>query len=447
MAKKTFRGGVHPHDFKALAKDAPIRDLALPELLTVPMSQHIGRPATPVVKATDTVRRGDLLGEAAGFVSANVHAPTSGTVKRIVRCNTPTGLVCDAVLLAPDGEDAWAEGLEAETDPLALEPKAIVGRAQAAGLVGMGGATFPTHVKLSPPDEKPIDTVILNGVECEPFLTADYRLMLERPTPIVEGLRLAMKAVGCARGIIGIEANKPDAAEILREACEKVEDASVRLSVELLPVKYPQGAEKQLIQALLGREVPSGGLPMDVGVVVQNVATAAALAEACRSARPLTERIVTVTGEGVDAPCNLRARIGTPIGNLLDEAGFDPARTRKLVCGGPMMGMAHFDLEMPVNKGLSGLLALVDPQIYPHRNCIRCGRCVRGCPQGLMPSELSLLVESGRFHEARERNLLDCMECGVCTYQCPSRRPIVQWVKLAKYELARERAREAARAE
>ncbi len=441
---KTFKGGTHPHDFKELAKNQKIAECDVPTEVIVPMAQHIGAPAKVLVKATDEVKRGQLIGEPAGFVSAGVHSPVSGKVKKIIQCNTPIGTTCQAVLIENDGKDEWADGCNVDTDVSTLSSADICKKVAWAGIVGMGGATFPTHVKLSPPPEKKIDAVILNGVECEPYLTSDYRLMLEKPETIVEGLKLLLKAVDCKNGYIGIEANKEDAFRIMDKLCKEMSGDGITLIAELLEVKYPQGAEKQLIKAILDREVPSGGLPMDVGVVVQNVATASAVYEACSKNRPLTERIVTATGDGVKEPKNFLARIGTPAKYLLGKCGFKE-NVNKLIYGGPMMGMAHFDLEMPVNKGMSGILSLCNAEVYEHRRCIRCGRCVEGCPQQLLPSELSLVIESGRFNDSKDINVLDCIECGVCTYVCPARRPIVQWIKLAKYELNRQRLRAAAK--
>ncbi len=433
---RRFRGGTHPPDHKHYAKDCAIADAPVPDELVVPLSQHIGKPAEAVVQAGEAVRRGQLLGRAAGFVSAAVHSPVSGTVKKLVETPHPLGMKVPGVLLENDHADAWAEGCNETRGTGDLDAAAIVTAVQEAGIVGMGGATFPTHVKLSPPKDKPIDTVILNGVECEPFLTADHRLMLESPTTILEGMRLVMRAVGATAGIVGIEANKPDAADAIRS--ELADAADIR--VEVLPVMYPQGGEKQLIAACTGREVPSGGLPMDIGVVVQNVGTAHAVWEACARRRPLTERITTVTGPGVGTPQNLRVRIGTPVSALLAHCGYDAAATRKLVLGGPMTGPAQFDTTIPVNKGTSGVLALTEAATGPHRDCIRCGRCVDGCPAGLVPSQISILAERGECLETKAWDVLDCIECGVCTYVCPARRPIVHWVKVCKGELARQRA-------
>lgn len=441
--KKMFRGGVHPHDFKELSKDCPITDAPVPAVLVVPLQQHIGAPAKAVVMPGQEVKRGQMIGEAGGFVSAVVHSPVSGKVKSMDDAFHPMGMRCKALVIENDGRDEWAEGCNIESaDGHEFAPAEIVAAIKWAGLVGMGGATFPTHVKLSPPPEKKIDTVILNGVECEPFLTADYRLMLESPRTICRGLQLLKTALHAEKAYIGIEANKPDAFELIRKTLSEMGDFA---EARLLPVMYPQGAEKQLIYACTGREVPSGGLPMDAGVCVQNVGTAHAVYEAVCRKRPLTERITTVTGPGVARPANFRVRIGTLARTLLDICGFDEKHTNKLIYGGPMMGAAHFDIDMPVNKGMSGIVALTDARAYVHGACIRCGRCVEICPAGLIPSEFSILGERGDYLKTQDCNLMDCIECGACTYICPARRPIVQWIKVAKGELARERVKQSAK--
>ncbi len=434
----TFRGGVHPHDdHKAMAKDRAIQDAPIPAELVVPLSQHIGAPAQAAVKPGETVKRGQLIAEAGGFVSAAVHSPVSGTVKKLTQTLHPLGPECDAILIENDGEDTWAEGRDTGEKPVEnCDAETIRKAVQEAGIVGMGGATFPTHVKLSPPAQKPIDTVILNGVECEPYLTADYRLMLESPETIVKGLQLLLKAVGAKRGIVGIEANKPDAYEAIKSALIR---SGGPFEAVLLEVKYPQGAEKQLIDACLRREVPSGGLPMDVGALVQNVGTAHAVYEAVCLNRPLTERITTVTGGAVERPGNFRVRVGTPAKVLLDLCGYQEFRAKKLIFGGPMMGAAHFDTSVPVNKGMSGILGLTEAPRYVYRDCIRCSRCVDHCPAGLMPSAISIRAERGEYFSCTEVDILDCIECGVCTYICPARRPIVQWVKTAKSAIAAEK--------
>lgn len=444
MSQYYFPGGVHPHDYKELSKDAPLTDAPVPTLLTVPFGQHIGKPAQCMVAVGDAVKRGQLIGKADGFISANIHSPVSGTIKKMVECNTPLGTVVPGVLIENDMQDTWDDGCNIErtvAELAALSAADIRSAASEAGIVGMGGATFPTHVKLSPPVEKPIDHVIINGVECEPFLTSDDWLERTSADTIVAGLKLVMRAVNCTRGVIAVEDNKPEGLAAMQKAVAAAAENGMTLSVTALTVRYPQGAEKQLIYAVTGREVPSGGFPMDVGCVVQNVATAHALYEACRFRRPLTERIVTVTGDGVSTPANLKVRIGTPVQALLEQCGFDRKAIRKVIFGGPMMGMAHFDLEMPVTKGTSGVIALKHAKDFAFGNCIRCGRCVDGCPQGLLPSDFSIMIQAGRFDDAKAINLLDCIECGICTYICPARRPIVQWIKLAKMELRKQPAK------
>ncbi len=429
MALLTFRGGVHPPEHKELSNKKPIQPLTPPKLVTIPLVQHIGAPTKPVVSAGQEVKRGQLLAEPTGFVSAAVHASVSGKVLSISETVNPMGRPVPAVVIENDGRDEWIE-LEEDPEYLSRPPDVLKERIQRAGIVGMGGAAFPTHVKLSPPKEKPIDVVILNGAECEPYLTADHRLMVERPREIIEGLKIIMRILGVEKGYIGIENNKPDAIDRMREAAE-----GEPIEVVALQVKYPQGAEKMLIKAITGREVPAGGLPMDVGVVVQNVGTSYAIYEACRFGRPLIERVVTVTGRGVKEPGNFLTRVGTPIGELIEAAGGLADRAVKIVMGGPMMGFAQYSLDVPVTKGTSGVLVL-SPAEYvsadSYRACIRCGRCIDACPMGLIPSMLSILSEKGFYEDTKEYNLFDCFECGTCTYVCPAKRPIVQLIRLAK---------------
>lgn len=433
---KSFRGGIHPPYRKELAKDKPIEEFPPPEEVVVALSQHIGAPCKPVVKRRDEVKKGQMIGEPGGFVSAPVHSPVSGRVKRIEPAPHPLGKSVLSVIIENDGEESWVDGANQRRDWSTLSADELKAEIQKAGIVGLGGATFPTHVKLSPPPDKPIDTVILNGAECEPYLCADHRLMLEKPAEIVEGLRVILKILRVSRAIIAIEANKLDAYEAIRA------HTNGEIELELLEVKYPQGAEKQLIKAVLGREVPPPpGLPMDVGVVVQNVATSYAVFEAIVLNKPLIERVISVSGEGVKDPCNLLTRIGTPIRLLLERAGMLPG-VNKVILGGPMMGLAQYCLETPTTKGVNGIVAFVGASLPEHGPCIRCGKCVESCVMGLNPSELSIILENRDLEALKQTRVMDCIECGCCTYGCPAKRPIVHWVKFGKAELARFRAQE-----
>ncbi len=428
MKQKTFPGGLHPPDNKHWTAHKPIVDCPLPEELVIPLSQHIGAPADACVAVGDRVGKGQVIGQARGFVSVAVHASTSGEVTAVEPRPHPSGRKLPAVVIRPDGADAWIDGLQ-EADPAALPPEAIRERIRAAGIVGMGGATFPTHVKLSPPDDKPINTLILNGVECEPYLTADHRLMLEETERIVDGIAILRRALGVARVLVGIEANKPDAIAVLGKA-----GTAAGFEVVSLAVKYPQGAEKQLIQALTGRQVPSGGLPMDVGVVVQNIGTAAAVADAVRHGRPLVERIATISGPAVRDPGNLRIRVGTPLSHLVACCGGTVAEPAKIIMGGPMMGAAQLSLDVPATRGTSGLL-LFGPGQFPllaEGPCIRCARCVQACPAHIMPTTIAQYARLDLFDEAEQYDAMDCIECGCCSYTCPAAIPLVQTIRQAK---------------
>jgi electron transport complex protein RnfC len=433
MVRGRFFGGIHPSYNKELARDQAIEVMPLPEKLVVHFSQNLGAPPEPVVEKGDEVKKGQLIAKATGFVSAPVHAPTSGTVKSIDVYPHPVGADMPAAVIIPDGRDEWAEGCDVERELKSLDADAIKNMIHDGGLVGMGGASFPTHVKLSPPKDKPIDLLVINGAECEPYLTADHRLMLEKPSEILEGAALFALILGVRRVVVAIEKNKPDAIEEMRRALAGREG----FSVSALDVVYPQGAEKQLIFALSRRRVPAGGLPMDVGVLVQNVGTALASYEAVRYARPLIQRVVTVTGSGVGQPKNVLVRIGTSFEDLVRFCGGLEEKTGKVISGGPMMGVAQYSLEASVTKGTSGIVLLTRDEIpqFVSDACIRCGRCVQVCPMSMNPSALSIFVERMQFEEAEEYNAFDCIECGCCAYVCPSKRPLVQHFRRAKAEI------------
>ena len=429
MGLATFKGGIHPPDKKIFSANSPIAASKPPKIAVIPLSQHIGAPCNAIVTIGQEVKKGEVVGEPAGFVSSPVHASVSGKVVAIGEFPNAMGRMVNSVVIENDGKEDWT-ALKDNPDYMSLPPEALKEKVKAAGIVGMGGAAFPTVVKLSPPKEKQIDAVLINGAECEPYLTADYRLMVERPKEVIEGLKILMKILGVQKGYVGIENNKPDAVAKMKEAA-----SGSGIEVLALEVKYPQGAEKMLIKAILGREVPPRALPMDVGVVVQNVGTALAIYEAARFGKPLIERVVTVTGEGIAEPKNLMVRIGTKISDLIEECGGFKDGVGKVISGGPMMGFALSSLEVAVTKGTSGILVIPEEGVFHAEAfgpCIRCGRCIDACAMGLMPSMLSVLSERGFYEEAKEYNLFDCFECGSCTFVCPSKRPIVQLVRLAK---------------
>ncbi len=431
---KSFRGGIHPAEQKRHTEKKPLEVMPPPGRVIIPLRQHVGAPARATVKIGDAVKTGQCVARGAGFVSTAMHASISGEIVSIKSFNHPVFHSCEAIEIKSDGKDEWARGEARSRDSLdEIKPDEIKNIVTESGIVGLGGAAFPTHVKLSPPPEKKIELYILNGAECEPYLTADDRIMQERAADIILGLRLMMKAIGVERGIIGVEANTPDSLRSLGEAASEYPDIVVRK----LPTKYPQGAEKQLIWVLTGREVPSGGLPMDVGVGINNVGTALAMAEAVFDGKPLVERALTVTGSAFSQPRNLIVRLGTSFRDVIDYCGGFSAEPVKILMGGPMMGIAQHTIDVPVIKGTSGIVALTeaDVDIVESQTCIRCGRCVNACPMYLLPSALGILCERHKFEEAKALGLLDCVECGCCTYVCPSGRPMVHMFKFGKTEL------------
>lgn len=429
---KTFKiGGIHPKERKISAGKA-IQPLAIPDQVIIPLAQHIGAPCQPVVKRGDAVKVGSLIGKTVGFVSANIHSPVSGTVMKLDKALDASGYRRDAVYIKVEG-DEWEDGIDC-TDTLVkestLSSKEIIDKIAAAGIVGMGGATFPTHVKLTPPPGTKAEILIVNGVECEPYLTSDHQLMMEKTDEILVGTTLVMKALNVQKAIIGIENNKKDALAQFRKRVK----AYPHIHVEALKVQYPQGGEKQLIDALLGRQVPSGALPVSVGAVVQNVATIFAIYEAVQKNKPLVERVVTVTGKEVKHPCNIRARVGVPIHLLIDAAGGLPETTGKIISGGPMMGKSLPSTDIPVTKGTSGILLIpsLEAKRKAMKECIRCSKCLTVCPMGLNPTLLMNLTEYEVWDRAEKNAITDCIECGSCSYTCPSDRPLLDYIRLGK---------------
>jgi len=436
---RKFKGGVHPSDSKTLSAFKPIQDAPLFNKYNVIVHQNIGAPPEIVVKKGDTVKKGALLAKAGGFVSVPLHAPTSGTVSAIDKCEGPFSISVPAIEITADGEDEWGSPFEPVAGWQNADPAELRQRAADAGIVGMGGAGFPAHIKLSPPEGKEIDTLLLNGAECEPYLTADHRLMVEQAEEVVLGAAVIARILGLETAMIGVEENKSDAIEKLKEVAGKY-----NVTVQSLPVNYPQGAERQLIYALTGREVPIGGLPMDVKCVVQNVASAAAVAEAVIKGRPSIERITTVTGAPVVNPGNWRLRLGTTIAQVLELAGGVKEQPAKLLLGGPMMGVAQSSLDVTTMKNTSGILLISADEVsfYTAEPCIRCGRCVECCPMRILPATISQAVENERFDLAEQLNVLACIECGACSYLCPSHRPLNQHFKRAKAEITAQRKKE-----
>jgi len=432
---------IHPPDFKNITKNKKIEQAPLPKRAILHLSQHAGAPSEPAVNAGDSVKTGSLIAHAKGFISANLHSSISGRVIAIEESPHPIIGISKAIIVESDGQDTKAslDSIPAK-DVSALSKEEIAALIREAGIVGMGGAAFPLSVKLNPPPAKKINTLIINGAECEPFLTCDHRLMLEKPKEIILGVQLMAKVLGVKDIIIGIEENKLDAIENIKSALFRIKDENCRINMVNLKTRYPQGGEKQLIETLLDKEVPSGGLPLDIGVVVNNVQTVFAVYEAVYLRKPLYERVITVSGSFPSIAKNILTRIGTPIKDILDYCGLSPkAGVYKIIMGGPMMGVAQFNLNAPVIKGTSGILAL-DKKFKVKEEelgCIRCSRCIEACPLGLMPCAIGLSVKKERFDIAGSYDPLDCIECGSCSFVCPSKIPLVQLIKLAKLKIKR----------
>lgn len=431
MGLLSFKGGIHPPHAKKATEHLPIVDFLDPKIVEIPLRQHIGAPCDPIVKKGDQVKVGQLIGQAPSFVSANIHSSVSGTVLDVKKQDTAYGFET-CIIIENDGQNSIHESVTPKPDYKTLSGKEIVEIIKDAGLVGMGGAGFPTHVKLSPPPEKTIDTIVLNGAECEPYLTCDHRLMLENPQSIVKGLQILMHALNVPNGYIGIENNKPDAIESMTKAAE-----GTGIHVVGLRTKYPQGAEKQLIYACTKREIPSGGLPMDIGVVVNNVATASTIGILFETGMPLVERICTVTGKGIKSPKNIRFKIGTPLSQLVDFCDGYAEKPGKLILGGPMMGVAQATDTLPAMKNTSGVLVFSEAEAkLPEPSlCIKCGKCVSVCPAFLEPIQISAYSLMHDYDKANAYHALDCIECGSCSFVCPAHRPLLQTIRVAKREI------------
>ena len=436
----SFKGGVHPPEHKEPTESKPIERMPLPSRVVIPLQQHTGAMCEPVVKVGDEVKEGQRIGQARGFISSPVHASISGVITAIANFPHPVipAPVRSIVIESknPPVPTVW----DKTGDWSALSGKDLLGRISDAGIVGLGGAAFPTHVKLSPPKETAVDTLIINGVECEPYLTSDHRLMVERSRDVVEGVKILLKILKVRRAYIAIEKNKPDAIEIMQKhAADKSLWNGATVKVVPLRVKYPQGAEKQLVSAILRKEVPSGGLPFHVGAVVQNVGTSFAVYEAVVKGKPLIERIVTVSGDRIREPKNLLVRIGTAFADVIEYAGgiIPGERHVKVIMGGPMMGIAQYTLDLPVIKGTSGILVCNEARPRKSLPCVKCGACVEVCPMNLMPCRIADFAERDDFAQCETYHVRDCTECGACTYVCMSNRPIVHLVKYAKLGLSK----------
>ena len=435
----SFRHGIHPPDAKHLTEQLPIRRMPFPDEIVLPLRQHAGKPARPLVRKGDRVARGDRIADADGFVSVPIHASVAGTVKSIELWPHPDGSMAEAIRIAVDRWSPQIPRPRIVPEWHGLTPAQVVSAVQDAGVVGLGGAAFPAHVKLQPPNDAKIELLLANGAECEPYLTTDHRMMVEYPERVHFGIRVMMRALGVERAVIGVEKNKPDAIERLRATLP----TDLDVAVQPLTVKYPQGAEKMLIRSVLGREVPSGKLPMHVGVVVQNVGTLACIGEVFETGFPLIERVVTITGPGVKRPGNLIVPVGTKLRDALEFCGGIADDTTEIIFGGPMMGFAQPDLDTPLTKGTTGVVVLTQAESRPRpvHPCIQCGHCLDACPVFLNPSQLGLLAQAGRYEEMETAHLADCMLCGSCSYVCPSNIPLSQMFALSKAGLRRHKAR------
>jgi electron transport complex protein RnfC len=439
----TFKGGIHPPHFKEQTEHLSIEKSNEPKVVVIPLQQHIGAPCEALVKVGQYVKMGQKIGEAKAFVSANVHSSVSGTVKKIEQRSSSSGAVVSCIIIESDDKFTIDESIKPKGNIDKLSKDEILAIIKESGLTGMGGAGFPTHVKLSPPQDKPIDCLIINGAECEPYLTADHRTMLERPEDVILGAKAAKKALNVEKCYIAIEKNKLDAIETIRNILADKKEQGIEVAA--LETKYPQGDEKRLINAVTGKVVPSGGLPMDVGVVVNNVGTIANLGNIIRTGMPVIQRVVTVTGSAIKNPKNLDIRIGTLFSDIIEQCGGYSEEPGKIINGGPMMGIAQFSADVPVIKGTSGILILnkKDSKFEETLNCIKCARCVEICPVNLQPLIISKLSLLNKFDEAENYHALDCIECGACSFICPSKRRLVESIRVAKREIVSKRRKKA----
>lgn len=431
------KGGVHPPASKDLTANLPIEVMPAPDELEIILGQHIGAPCTPTVSPKDEVREGDLIGEVKKGLGVPLHAPMAGTIKGFGMSGHPMRVTAPSIIIQTNKEVPPVQYSRCDWQKLAKEE--LLSRVHGAGIIGIGGAGFPSHVKLSPPPDNPVDTLILNGAECEPYITADHRQMLEHGREIVEGAMVILAILGIKKCFIGIENNKPDAITIMSEAAAAASTPEHIVTVQPLQVKYPQGSEKQLIQSITGRKVPGFALPSAVGVVVHNVSTAKAIYDAVVLSKPLYEKVMTISGKGIKRSANLRVKVGTKISDIVEYLGGVTPELSKIIMGGPMMGFAVSSLDIPVTKTTSSVLFLAEDEIdsSPHSQCIRCGWCLDACPMGLEPKEIALYVEAGRPQDTGQFGVFECFECGCCAYVCPAKRPLVQFVRLAKMKAKR----------
>lgn len=431
------KGGVHPPELKELTEKIPVEIMPLPAELEIVLGQHIGAPCSPTVAKRTEVNEGELVAEVKKGLGVPLHAPVAGSIKTLGSSAHPIRVSVPSITLKVDREAAPRDWQPSQWQELSAEE--LLARVRDAGIIGIGGAGFPTHVKLKPPADNPVDTLLLNGAECEPYITADHRVMLEQPGEVVEGAKILLKILGISACFIGIENNKPDAIAAMTEAAAAASEESCRIQVVALEVKYPQGSEKQLIESITGRKVPAMALPAAVGVVVHNVSTTKAVYDAVVLSKPLIEKVVTISGKGINRPTNLLVKVGTRISDIVEHCGGTKPELAKVVMGGPMMGFAVSSLDIPVTKTTSSVLFLSEDEIDTRElsACIRCGWCIEACPMGLEPKEVGIYVEANRAEDTEQFGVFECFECGSCAYVCPAKRPLVQFVRLAKMKAKR----------